>query len=142
MGRVRGVGAAPSRAEEWTTPEKLEELKQIAGRGVTLSTIAKTLGIDRSTLFDWRKRFPSIDSALKSGADMADDAVEDALHKAAVEGNITAQIFWLKNRRSTRWRDKRDTELSGSGKVSFEWDGAKENPSNNIKEENPGGGSE
>jgi len=142
MGRVRGVGAAPSRAEEWTTPEKLEELKQIAAKGVTLASIAKMLGTSRQVLFEWRKRYPVIDDALKIGADMADDAVEDALHKAAVEGNITAQIFWLKNRRSTRWRDKRDTELSGSGKVSFEWDGAKENPSNNIKEENPGGGSE
>jgi len=123
MGRVRGIGASPSRAEEWTSPEKLEELRTIAARGVTLSTIAKTLGVDRSTLFDWRKKFPVIDIALKMGADMADDAVEDALHKAAVEGNITAQIFWLKNRRSTRWRDKRDTEISadGSGKVSFEW---------------------
>lgn len=132
MGRVRGVGAAPSRAEEWTTPEKLEELKTIAGRGVTLTTIAKTLGIDRSTLFDWRKKYPSIDSALKSGADMADDAVEDALHKAALEGNITAQIFWLKNRRSTKWRDKRDTEISGDGKLEFKWDGKKgENDGNN-----------
>jgi len=126
MGRVRGVGASPSMAESWTTPKKLKELKEIAAKGVTLSTIAKMLGTSRQVLYEWRKRYPVIDDALKTGADMADDAVEDALHKAAVEGNITAQIFWLKNRRSTRWRDKRDTEISadGSGKVSFEW-GAK-----------------
>lgn len=125
MGRVRGVGAAPSMAESWTTKEKLDELKEIAAKGVTLASIAKRIGISRQVLFEWRKKFPVIDDALKIGADMADDAVEDALHKAALEGNITAQIFWLKNRRSTKWRDKRDTEISGDGKLEFKWDGKK-----------------
>ena len=33
-------------------------------------------------------------------------------------GNVTAQIFWLKNRNSQRWRDKQDIEHSG--KIEFE----------------------
>ncbi|MNB95555.1 hypothetical protein D3C75_427320 [compost metagenome] len=31
-----------------------------------------------------------------------------------VQGDTTAQIFWLKNRRPDKWRDKQDVEHSGS----------------------------
>lgn len=30
-----------------------------------------------------------------------------------VQGDVTAQIFWLKNRRPDRWRDKQDIEHTG-----------------------------
>lgn len=36
----------------------------------------------------------------------------------SVAPDVTAQIFWLKNRRSDKWRDKRDVELSGGLKVA------------------------
>ena len=35
-----------------------------------------------------------------------DFEVENALLKSAIDGNTTAQIFWLKNRRPDKWRDK------------------------------------
>jgi len=31
--------------------------------------------------------------------------------------DVTAQIFWLKNRRPDRWRDKRDVEVSGTTEI-------------------------
>ena len=30
-----------------------------------------------------------------------------------VQGDTTAQIFWLKNRRPEQWRDKRDVSVEG-----------------------------
>ena len=34
--------------------------------------------------------------------------MENALFKAATkEGNVTAQIFWLKNRKPKKWREQR-----------------------------------
>lgn len=33
--------------------------------------------------------------------------------KKEVQGDTTAQIFWLKNRRPERWRDKRDVSVEG-----------------------------
>lgn len=30
-----------------------------------------------------------------------------------VQGDVTAQIFWLKNRRPDKWRDKQNVELTG-----------------------------
>ncbi len=47
--------------------------------------------------------------------------MEDALYAAALEGNITAIIFWLKNRQRGKWRDKPDTqgdESAGEGSVT------------------------
>ena len=36
--------------------------------------------------------------------------VENALLSSALEDNTTAQIFWLKNRRPDKWRDKQKEE--------------------------------
>ncbi|MEK3796126.1 helix-turn-helix domain-containing protein [Paenibacillus sp. FSL R7-0204] len=35
-----------------------------------------------------------------------------------VQGDTTAQIFWLKNRRPDKWRDKQDVQHSGSVDVN------------------------
>lgn len=35
-----------------------------------------------------------------------------------VQGDVTAQIFWLKNRRPDKWRDKQDVNHSGSVEVN------------------------
>jgi len=35
---------------------------------------------------------------------MADQDVEDALREGALNGNVTAEIFWLCNRRPDRWQ--------------------------------------
>ena len=73
--------------------------------------------------------------ALKKGKDWADVQVENALFKRAtghdyeemtwedgkltkvvkkhIAGDVTAQIFWLKNRRPDLWRDKREDKGTG-----------------------------
>lgn len=43
-----------------------------------------------------------------------------------VPANITAQIFWLKNRRSDKWRDKQVIENLGNGQLADLIDGLKE----------------
>lgn len=64
------------------------------------------MGINVATLYRWKDEHCEICEALKSGADVADFNVENALYKAAIEGNTTAMIFWLKNRKPKKWRDK------------------------------------
>jgi DNA-binding XRE family transcriptional regulator len=39
-----------------------------------------------------------------------------------VHPDVTAQIFWLKNRKPDVWRDKKETELSGNMTVSNPFD--------------------
>jgi hypothetical protein len=40
-----------------------------------------------------------------------------------VQPDVTAQIFWLKNRKPDEWRDKKETELSGGLDVNNPFDG-------------------
>ena len=106
---------------DWEDKESLQKIEDWAGKGLMLADIAANMCISRTTLYDWRQKSPAIANALKRGNSIADERVENALYKAACEGNITAQIFWLKNRRPYDWRDKRETAISGDGKLEFTW---------------------
>ena len=94
---------------------------------------------DAGTLYEWKKKYPEISEALKKGKEVVDIQVENALLKRAlgyeyVEDKVemgpngkkvtqtikqvipdtTAQIFWLKNRRPDKWRDKQ-LEVNSTG---------------------------
>ena len=128
---------------DWITEEGLLKIEGWARDGLTDEQIAHNIGITRTTLYDWKNKYPDISYALKRGKEVIDRQVENALLKRAlgyeyeevkqiiekdekghdreriektvkyVAPDVTAQIFWLKNRRPDVWRDKRDFELSG-----------------------------
>lgn len=127
---------------QWLTEEGLLKLEGWAKDGLTNEQIAGNIGINPDTLYTWQKRFPEIAESLKKGKEVIDRQVENALLKRAlgyeyeevktyieetdgkkkkrvekttkhVAGDVTAQIFWLKNRKPGVWRDKKETELSG-----------------------------
>ncbi len=81
-------------------------LEAWARDGLTDEQIADKMGITTSTLYDWKNKYSEISEALKKGKEVVDVEVENALLKSAKSGNITAIIFWLKNRRPDKWRDK------------------------------------
>lgn len=92
--------------EKWLEKENLIRLEGWARDGLTNEQIAHNMGIACSTLYDWKSKAPEILEALKKGKEVADYEVENALFKTAIEGNTTAQIFWLKNRKPDKWRDR------------------------------------
>ena len=94
------------RINEWLEKDKLILLEGWSRDGLTKDQIAKNMGIGRTTLFEWEKKEPNITNALKKGREVVDFEVENALLKSALEGNVTAQIFWLKNRKQLQWREK------------------------------------
>lgn len=116
--------------KEWLTEDALEVLRGWARSGLTDEQIAHNCGITTGTLYEWKKKYPEIAEALKKGKAWADTQVENALYKRAVgyefeevtyedgkpvkrvtkhvSPDVTAQIFWLKNRRPDLWRDRRD----------------------------------
>ena len=77
-----------------------------ARHGLTDVQIAKNIGITTSTLYEWKNKYPEFSEALKESKEVADFEVENALYKKAKMGDVTAQIFWLKNRQPRDWRDK------------------------------------
>lgn len=74
--------------------------------GLTDLQIAKNIGVAMSTFCDWKNKHPEFSEALKRSKEVADFEVESALFKKAKMGDVTAQIFWLKNRKPKQWRDK------------------------------------
>lgn len=117
--------------QRWIEPQGLTLLEGWARDGLTDEQIAHNMGVHPSTLYDWKKRFPELSEALKKGKEVVDYQVENALLKRALgyeytevmieesaEGtkrretvkqvapDVTAQIYWLKNRRPDRWRDR------------------------------------
>lgn len=125
-----------SGAKNWITKDGLLSLEGWARDGLSDKQIAKNVGISISTLCEWKNRYPEISEAIKKGKRPVDVQVENALYRSAlgfkqtvrkpiklrrkdgseyidygeeeiyVPPNITAQIFWLKNRKPEFWRDK------------------------------------
>lgn len=101
---------AKGKYEKWLKEDNLLLLEGWARDGLTDEQIAKNIGIGERTLYEWKEKYPQISQPLKKGKEVVDYEVENALLSSALEGNTTAQIFWLKNRRPDKWRDKQKEE--------------------------------
>ena len=121
--------------DRWLTKDGLLQLRGWARAGLTNAQIAHNCGVSRETLDKWGKRFSDISDTLKAGKEIADLEVENAMFRSATgfaydektfecssDGemihtrtvskqslpNVTAQIFWLKNRKRDVWKDNHD----------------------------------
>lgn len=104
---------AKGKYKQWLEKDNLTLLQGWARDGLTEEQIASNIGISRSTLNEWKERFPDISDALKKGKEVVDYEIENALAQSALDGNVTAQIFWLKNRKPGKWKDKPAVDDSG-----------------------------
>jgi len=132
-----------ARYDEWISEDGLQRLEGWARDGLTDEQIAHNIGINRSTLYTWKKKYPQIKFAIDDGKKPVDFEVENSLLKSAlgfnyeetkvyqykkddgsVENrvekttkyqppNVTAQIFWLKNRKPEQWSDRKDVHHAG-----------------------------
>lgn len=131
---------ANGKYQQWLEPDGLLLLEGWARDGLTDEQIAHNMGCAYSTLREWKDKYPALSAALKKGKEVVDIEVENALLKRAmgydyieervevngdgkrkvtqttkhVPGDTTAQIFWLKNRRTDRWRDKPTPTAEGN----------------------------
>lgn len=100
---------AKGKYQRWLEPDGLLLLEGWARDGLTDEQIAHNMGITSKTLYVWKNEYSDICEALKKGKEVVDYQVENALLNKALGGDTTAQIFWLKNRRPDKWRDKPET---------------------------------
>ena len=77
---------AKGKYEQWLTPEGLLKLEGWARDGLTDEQIAKNMGINRDTLYTWKKKYPDISDALKKGKEVVDRQVENSLLERAIGG--------------------------------------------------------
>jgi len=105
---------------------------------MTEAQAAKKLGVSVATFETYKNRYPEFLAAIKRGKAPVDFEVENALLKRALgyeaddihvsnymgdvtitpikkvyPPDVTAAIFWLKNRQPARWRDVKGVELTG-----------------------------
>jgi transposase-like protein len=134
---------AKGKYHDWITEEGLLRVEGWARDGLTDEQIAHNIGIAPRTLYRWKDKYEQISQALKKGKEVVDREVENALFKSAigfeyeetkiikekddmgrdrtrvektkkrVPPNVTAQIFWLKNRKPKEWRDRQEHEHMG-----------------------------
>lgn len=136
---------ARGKFEYWLIEDGLTLLEGWARDGLTDAQMAGNMRINPATLYDWKKKYPKISEALKKGKEVVDIQVENALLKRAlgydfqeekieksdkdgvkvvqtvkhIPPDTTAQIFWLKNRRPDRWRDKPELTAADEGGVQI-----------------------
>lgn len=144
-------GGRPSKYETiWK--HKLVVIEGWAREGLSDEQIAKNMDISTSTLYEWKKKHPEFSEALSKSKDVADYEVENALYKKAIgyavtlpqqkvsrdgeiieyeqtiyiQPDVTAQKFWLVNRKPESWRDRQQTEVTGKDGGPIEIQDARE----------------
>ena len=101
-----------AKVDIWLDKDNLIRVQGWARDGLTDQQIAERMGIGVRTLYEWKKKHPQFSQALKSGKEVVDYAVENALLKKALAGDVGACCFWLKNRRPDKWKDRIDAAVS------------------------------
>lgn len=150
-----------AKINEWLEEDKLVLIEGWARDGLSNEQIAKNIGINECTIYDWKKKEPKISNALKKGKEVADYEVENALYKKAlgytveikeqkvdkdgcvhdttrevhIPADTLAQIYWLKNRKPEKWRDKVEvsTNLNELAKVDELLSKLEKEANNDIK---------
>lgn len=117
--------------------------------GMEDKEIADKMGIDYSTMFRWLKKNESFKEKYDEGNQLATAKVQRNLYERAIgyykeeidtrisydkDGNsnpvatrkkknippdVTAQIFWLKNRASEMWKDKVEAQITGGDGLAY-----------------------
>lgn len=148
------ITIAKSKYETDVRP-RLIEIEAWKRDGLTDEQIYKNLGISKDTFYTYKKKYSDFSDCLKKGKEVADIEVENALFKRAIgykykevikevkeidgkkstyikevvkemPGDVGAQIFWLKNRKSSKWKDKQDIDIEDNN-VSITINGVKRN---------------
>jgi hypothetical protein len=76
----------------------LEQLKKMP----IVETACQKVGVSRASYYRWKTEDPAFakeaDAAVTDGTKLINDAAESQLLTAIKDGNLTAIIFWLKNK--------------------------------------------
>lgn len=110
-------------ARKHITPEVIKKAGALASQGLTHDQIALCLGMGDSTLYEKEKAYPELSESIKEGRAKGVATIANALFNSAKGGNITAQIFYLKNRSPNEWSERQEVDLNVTNlpevKVSF-----------------------
>jgi len=140
-GSRKGVGGRPTKF----SAKLQKQITFLIEKGLTDAEVAKALDITVVSLWNWKKIYPEFFKAVKISKDAADRKIEQSLFERAsgwscpedkifcnafgevtvhatikhYAPDVTAQIFWLTNRKRDDW--KRNAETQSGGKEDIDW---------------------
>lgn len=77
----------------------IDQVAELAGRGLTQAEICLVLGISEKTLERRKTEMSVLADAIKRGRAVAADAVANKLYEMATSGDLGAIVWWEKTRR-------------------------------------------
>jgi hypothetical protein len=132
VAKAKKVGRPTDYREEFA-----EQARILSEQGATFYDLAEAFNVTTVTIWRWRNTVPEFCNAIKTVRAEADDRVVNALYERAVgysyktkkvfqfQGaiveapviehvppDVTAAIFWLKNRDPARWRDVKALDVN------------------------------
>lgn len=132
-------GSKPMGRPSKYKPEYAEQAYKLCQLGATDAQLADFFQVSISTINLWKVEHKNFSESVKLSKEIANERVEQSLYRRAmgyehdevdirvvaneiVQTNIrkyyppdsTAMIFWLKNRKADEWRDKQETQHSGT----------------------------
>ena len=102
-----------------------EEVKRLASIGLTDEQIATSIGVSRSTIARRKRDDDTFDTAITEGKQSGITQVVNSLFNAATDAtkpNVSAAIFYLKNRGQGTWRDRTVVDANVQGDVTVNHD--------------------
>lgn len=106
------IGVNPATLYDWKNrypeiSEALKKGKEVVDRQVENALLKRALG------YTYDEVTKELGTVVDEEKGVIKDMVETKRVTKEVQGDTTAQIFWLKNRRPDLWRDKQQHELTG-----------------------------
>ncbi len=91
----------------WQPPD-LDEVRELASRGLTHAQIARYYGIHPDTITNHKKYSPEFSDAIERGKVQGIKKVVSCLMKAIEDGDVAAMKFYLVNQANWRHRPKEE----------------------------------
>lgn len=103
------------------TVEKVNKLiDELMGN---VSMVARTLNVDRTTVYNFMKKHPTVKAKLDEAREKMIDNVESKLYSKALDGDTTAMIFFLKTQGKSRgYVERQEVTGANGGAIIVDWD--------------------
>lgn len=133
--------------EAWMKPDKQKQIKEWLSQGISEAQLAHNMGISRGTMRNWKAENENFADLIADGKTVADTEVVNALYKRTqgyyyeetlerlcvatgelelverrkkyLPPDMSAIVFWLKNRANEEWKDKIETEEKTDNQLSI-----------------------
>ena len=134
------------RPSDYDLKKTPKQAKRLCLLGATDKQMADFFEVSETTINNWKKEHPEFLVSIREGKDVADSKVAKSLYQRALgyshpdvhvsnfRGKITitkltkhyppettAGIFWLKNRQSDHWRDRKEVTGADGGPIDMNW---------------------